>query len=501
MRELASNWWQAPGGLREVARMALPLIISTASWTLMQFTDRVFLLWHSADAVAAALPAGMLSLAVVCVPLGIAGYVSTFVAQYHGARRPHRIGVAVWQAVGVGVLAVPLVLATNPLAPALFSAAGHPPQIAALETSYYQILSFGAGGMVICSALAGFFTGRGDMRTIMVVDTLAAALNVVLDYCWIFGHAGFPALGMAGAGWATVVATWCRVLVYMALWLRPAFREQYQTLAGCRFDLELFKRLLWFGGPSGLQFLFDVGGFSFYLLLIGQLGSRELAASSLAFNVNGLAFMPVYGISMATSTLVGQRLGENRPDLAARATWTAFALAAGLMLVVAAVYVLAPDWLLTAHRAQGDAVEFAHLRDLTVVLLRFVAFYCLFDAMNMIFASAIKGAGDTRFVLLTTLALAAMPVALAWIGIRFWGLGLYWAWVAVTAWVCLLGLVFLWRFVQGRWRDMRVIEAAPVEASEELLGASTIDAMPVGPPEAVFGPSAASMCDAGEAPV
>src|ERR1700690_2919603 len=91
------GWWNPPSGVCEVVRGALPLMVSTSSWTLMQFIDRLFLMAYSPDAMAASLPAGMLSFVTVCIFLGIAAYVNTFVAQYHGAGHPERIGLAVWQ--------------------------------------------------------------------------------------------------------------------------------------------------------------------------------------------------------------------------------------------------------------------------------------------------------------------------------------------------------------------------------------------------------------------
>ena len=86
------HWWTRRCGGREVFVLALPLVISTASWTVMNFVDRMFLLWSSTRAMAAAMPAGMLYFAMICFPLGVAMYVNTFVAQYEGARRPGRIG-------------------------------------------------------------------------------------------------------------------------------------------------------------------------------------------------------------------------------------------------------------------------------------------------------------------------------------------------------------------------------------------------------------------------
>ncbi len=438
--------------------VALPLVISTSSWTLMYFIDRMFLLWHDPDALAAALPASLMSFSVMSFFWGLAGYVNTFVAQYHGAARPGRIGLAVWQGVWVGLIATPLFLLMIPLAPAMFAAIGHSAHVQQLEVTYFSILSYGSTGMVASAALASFFTGRGRVWTVVLVDTAMALTNVVLDYLWIFGHAGFAAAGIAGAGWATVCAFWVRAALYLVLMLRAENRRQYATLRGCRFDRPLFGRLLYFGTPNGMQFVLEVGAFTMFLLLVGRLGSLELTATNLAFNVNSLAFMPVMGLGIAASTLVGQRLGEDRPDLAARSTWTTFAVGALYMGTIATLYVTVPQVVLFAYGTNADPERFRQIAALTTTLMRFLAAFALFDAMNVVFCNAIKGAGDTRFVLATMLGMAPLLVLPTWVGIEYFDMGLMGSWVAITMWVCLLGSVFLARFIQGRWRTMRVIE-------------------------------------------
>ncbi len=458
MNATLRTWWRRPAGGAEVLNVALPLVVSTSSWTLMYFIDRMFLLWYSNDSLAAALPASMLSFVSMCFFLGMSTYVNAFVSQYYGARRYQRIGPAVWQGVWLGLAASPLVLATIPLAPSFFEWVGHAPEVARQETIYYQILTVGAPPMIIAAALSSFFTGRGQVKTVMVVDFLNAMINVVLDYFWIFGYAGFPRAGIEGAGWATVVALWCRLAIYLALFLRPALRDTYQTVAGWRYDLELFRRLLRFGSPAGFHMLVEVVGFTAFLFLIGRLGPFELAATNLAINVNTLAFLPVFGIGIATTTLVGQHLGENRPELAARATWTAFWLAIGYTVVFGALYVLAPDLFLLGYKLDADPAQFGPLRDLTVILLRFVALYCISDTMNVIFASALKGAGDTRFIFITSLTLAALLTVFTWFGLEQLGLGIYYGWTVLMLWVVAIGTTFWLRFLQGRWRDMRVIE-------------------------------------------
>jgi multidrug resistance protein, MATE family len=252
------------------------------------------------------------------------------------------------------------------------------------------------------------------------------------------------------------------VAVYSALLMLPRFRHRYNIWNGRRFDARLFRRLLRFGAPSGLQLFVDVAGFTLFVLVVGNLGKEAMAATVLAFNLNCLAFVPALGLGMALGVLVGQQLGHNNPRLAARATWTSLHLTLGYMGSMALVYVLLPGLLLQGYQlgmSPAEAAQFAPLRDTTVVLLRFVAAYCLFDAMNVVFAGALKGAGDTRFIMIVSMVLTPLPIVAAWAGIHRFHYGLIWCWVVITVWVCLSGVIYCARFLQGRWRHIRVIEA------------------------------------------
>jgi multidrug resistance protein, MATE family len=453
-----TGWWSRPCGGREVLRLAVPLIISTATWTAMNFTDRMFLLWYSKDSMAAALPAGMVHFAIICFPLGIASYASTFVAQYHGSGHPHHIGPAVWQGIRFGFYCLPAFLLLVPLSTWIFHISGHQPEIAGLEAVYFQTALFGAGAEVMAAAMATFFSGRGVTWVVMLVDSFASTIHIGLDYAWIFGYCGFPRMGIEGAVWATVVSLWLRVAIYGFLILLPRYRERYCMWSGRGFNLPLFKRLLRFGGPSGLQMSVEIAGFTLFMLLVGNLGKEALAATTLAFSINCLAFVPTLGLGLALSIIVGQQLGRNNPRLAARATWTSLWIAWVYMGAMSLVYIFLPDLILMGHKSGTPPAEFATLRDTTVVLLRFVAAYCMFDAMSVVFAGALKGAGDTRFIMLTSLVLTPMPIVAAWAGIRFLGLGLIWCWIVVTVWVSLIGVIYCLRFLHGRWRQMRVIE-------------------------------------------
>lgn len=464
------SWWRRPAGGREVLLVALPLVISSLSWTIMTFVDRVLLKWDSGDAMTAAFAAGTVWFSTLCLPLGIAMYTSTFVSQYFGAGRHDRIGLAVWQGVWMALAVSPIILLAIPLAPAMFRLADHTPEVMELELIYFKILCWGGPAMLVGQALAAFYSGRGKTSVVMVVDTSVAVLNLALDWVWIFGYLGFPAMGIAGAAWATVVSLWIKAAIYAYLVLQPQHREQFGTVAGLRFDWPLFIRQIYYGGPSGLQLALDIVGFTVFIVLIGRLGVIEAEASSMAFSVSTLAFMPIWGMSMAASILVGQHLGENRDDLASRATWTALTYALCYMAGISVLYLAVPDvfliWFFAGDRS-GEMRDQVH--PLAVSLLRFVAAYNLLDAMGMMFSSAVKGAGDTRFVLRVSMVMATLLSVLSWVAVEWLELGVYGCWAVITLWVWVMGIVFLLRFLGGKWRSMRVIEAAPPDLPVQEL--------------------------------
>lgn len=456
---MAHGWWLRPCGGRDVLQLALPLVMSSLSWTLLTFVDRMFLMWWSQDALAASFPAALLWWALICCPLGVCLYAGTFVSQYFGSGQLRRIGAIVWQGVWIGLLASPWAMLPMLFADRVFALGGHAAHVRAEEVTYFWIISLSTPAMLVSSGFSCFYSGRGKTRVVMLVDMASVLLNIVLDYLWIFGHAGFPAAGIAGAAWATLVAIVAKVVIYVLLLARIENRRVLGSLDWA-FDWPLCRRLLKFGGPAGMQMLLEVAGFTAFVFLVGSLGVEQLAATNLAFNVSSLAFMPVWGLATAASILVGQQLGHNAPDLAARGTWTCLWWALLYMAFVSTLYVLVPDLFLFGFFAGETSVSSAQVRSMAVVLLRYVAAYNLFDALNMVFMSAIKGAGDTRFVFGTSLIMAILLALGTWVAMEHFGARLHGCWILVTVWICLLGVLYGLRFLQGRWRSMRVIDTA-----------------------------------------
>jgi len=462
MKDKIIKRWQGPGGFAEVLRIATPLVLSTSAHTVQMFIDRMFLTWHSSEAMAAAMPAGITAFVIVSFFMGLVSYANTFVAQYTGAGRPHRVGPAVWQGIYLSLAAAALVLPMIWSAKHIFRLMDHGPVVQQYEVTYFRIMCVGVGPVLICSAISCFFTGRGKTWTVFKINLVATILNIVLDYGLILGHFGLPRWGIAGAGWATVTANIIAMLLYIVLFFRKRYRRRYATWRGSRPDIDLFRRMMRYGLPNGIQFMLDILAFDLFIAFVGRINPVTLAANTMTFSINMLSFLPMMGFGIAVTTMVGQSLGSNKPDLAKRCTWSAFYITFGYMSLVALGYWFYPEIFLFPFSIRAHPQEFAQIEPLVKNLLHFVALYCIFDTGNIIFAAALKGAGDTRFVMMVLVSFSwTLMVLPCYLAVKFsWGAGkgLYVAWGFVTVYVCVVAVVFLARFLQGKWETMRVIE-------------------------------------------
>ena len=456
-----------PGSLRELLAVAVPLAVSTGSVSVAQVVDRAYLARWDPDALAAVMPAGMLHWALMSPFLGVAMTVNTFVAQATAAGRPREAAAAVWQGVWVAVAAGLLFAAAAPRAGDVFALAGHAPAVRNYEASYFRVLCLGGLPTVASFALAGWHGGRGETRTVMAVNLALAVVNVALDRVLIFGLGPVPAYGVAGAAAATGLAFASACGLY--LWL---LGRRAGFFAAWRVDRDLMRRLLRYGVPTGLHFLADVAALTVFLMLVGRLGPDGLAATSLTFNLNSLCFLPAVGLGSAASILVGHRVGEGRPGLAVRTGWLAAGVGGAGMLASGALFWFAPGPLIELYVGDGRSFtpgELAALRSTAPALLKFVAAYSLFDVLAVVLGGAVRGAGDTTFPLLWTLACAWGLMVAPTAAVVFWGpltggpawgerAGVIAAWACAAAYIALCGAGMAARFAGGKWQTMTVLD-------------------------------------------
>ncbi len=440
---------------RRLLTLAGPLVLSQMGVMIMQIVDAVFLARYSESAIAAIGPSGLTFWILCGLFTGMVGYTSTFVAQHIGARQPRRAGAVVWQGIYLAALAGLVLAAVSPAAGPLFRAMGHAPAVCRDEIVYFQILCWGGVSILLSSAISGFYAGRNDNLTLMAGHLAGGVANAVFAALLIFGRCGFPELGMAGAAWALIIGHALQVAILGALLFKPSLRRHFSTWAGRTPDPALVLRLAGHGFSNGVRLVIEVAAWTVFLAIIGRIDADGLAASNIAWRINGMAFFPVIGLSIAVSMLVGQAQGAGRPDLSRRVVLRGLLLGEAWMVAAILPMVLCPGILIRLFFTDATLVSALHAT--TVILLRFVAVYCLVDNVNIILMGMLAGAGDTRWLLITSGGLHAGLIVVLALMARL-GAGLMALWLAATIFVFVIAIAWVIRFLSGTWEHRRVVE-------------------------------------------
>lgn len=452
--------WAQPSGYKDVLRVCLPLVVSMGSTTCMEFTDRVFLSHYSLDSIAAATPAVLAHLVLLLFFVGVVSYSNVFIAQYIGSGRFQRVGAVLWQAIWFALIGALVLALCYFIAGPLFRYVGHSDNIMALQITYFRILTVGSGCALLSSALSCFFSGRGLTRPIMIVNILAVLINIPLDYALIYGIGPLPELGIAGAGIATVSSWIMQVIMFCYLIFNRRHNQSYAVISARAFDKKLFKRMMTYGLPAGVNMFFELFAFTFFLFMVGRIGDIELAATNIVFSLNSIFFIPLMGMGIALSTLVGQAIGRGNYEEAVRATTNTLHIALAWTLLLTALFICIPEFFLSIFEpASGDGHGFDDVKVLGKSLLRFVVIYCIFDALFIVYSGAIKGAGDTKFIMwgigLLGVLLLILPTYFA---ITRFGVGIWGSWIILSLYIVALGLLVYLRYRQGKWREIVVLE-------------------------------------------
>jgi len=451
---------------KELVRVALPLMLSAGTQSLMNAADRVILAGTSEDALAAVTPASMLHWTIVCVPMGTVLYANTFISQFEGAGQKDRMLSSFWQAVWLAIVSGFLLWMFLPFSRVVLPLTGHSPNVVELEAQYFNILCAGAPIHMLGTALSCFFSGRRRNKEVMLNSMAAVVVNGVVSYFLTYGVGPIPAMGIRGAAIGTVAARCFELSLYLIWIVRASRRESLPLWSMCAFDLGLVKQFLRYGVPSGLHFFMDISGFTVFLLIVGNLNNQALAATNIAFSINGLIFVPLLGFGTAIQTVVGHHIGGGQIDAARTTTRNAAIMGVLWTGTMAVVLVLFPQWLLRpffllANPEASGGANIAALTDTAAYLLNFVAAYSVFDAMSVVFSSALRGAGDTVFPMLITLFSSwLIMVVPALMIIRSDHASILALWLTCTAHISFSGICMLMRYLSGRWQKIHLTEEA-----------------------------------------
>jgi len=440
--------------------LAAPMVVTTVSFTIMQFVDRVMVSRLGKDALAAILPAGFVSFLPSGFAIGALTSLNTFVSQSLG--RGDRKGCAnyYWQALYMGFAYFVAVVAIMwPAAPWLFKLMGQPPAIIEMEVIYLRIILYAHILAVINWSSSQFFMGIHRPVITMCASLCGQAVNVVANYVLIFGKFGFPRMGIAGAGWGTFIGIAVAAGINMSVFLSRRINARFESRRALGVHFGRMVDLLKVGLPAGFGLMVNVAFWGVILVgLVGRFGTDALAATSAVLAFTSLSVMPVVGIGTALTAAVGKTIGHGKKDLAMKQTSVCLRVALIYMGLVGVCfflfrYELMAFWTTDPERDRGVIEAGADI-------LICAAVYQIFHAARTIYSGALRGAGDTIWLAIIS---GAGAVVILWLGgaimaAAFPALGALGPWMAAALSIISVGLANRWRFNSKRWMNIDLFD-------------------------------------------
>jgi MATE family multidrug resistance protein len=390
--------------VRELLQLAVPVVVVQVGMMFMGVVDTLMVGRVSAAALAGVALGNLFFFGVVIFGLGALMALDPLIAQAVGAHDDPAIARALQRAVALMlVLSLPASVLLWP-AEAILAALGQPADAVPLAGRYARIIIPSVLPFMAFTVLRQALQAMGRMRAIVLTILFANIANALLNWVLIFGHFGAPAMGVAGAAWATTVSRWLMALVLLAL----GWRDLRPYLLAWRPDslqLRPLGRMLRLGLPIGLQFQLEYTAFGLTGLLMGLLGTSQVAAHQVAINLASLTYMVPLGVSAAAAVLVGQAVGRDDQDGARRAARTAVFVGAAFMVGTGAVFLSAPGWLARLYTTSVPVLAVA------TALLPLAGLFQVFDGVQVVAGGILRGLGDTRSPMIINL-------------LGFWGVGI-----------------------------------------------------------------------------
>lgn len=451
--------------LKYMLTLAAPMVVTTISFTVMQFVDRFMVSRLGTDALAAILPAGFVSFIPGSFAMGVIAGVSIFASQSLGRGQKKDCSNYCWQAIYMGLAYFVVVTAVMwPAAPWIFRMMGHQPTVADMEVTYLRIMLYAQILAVFIWSSSQFFMGIHRPIITMYAALSGQVVNVAANYVLIFGKFGFPAMGIAGAAWGTFIGIVVGAVIRMAVFLGSDINTTFRTRETMAIDFRRMAALLKVGLPAGFELTLNVAFWGVILFwLVGKFGKEALAATSAVFSCTHISIMPIVGIKIALTAAVGKAIGAGKKQVAIKQTAICLKVALVYMGLIGLCFFVFRDALMAFWSSDDKVI------DIGVNILICAAVYQLFHAARTIYSGSLRGAGDTLWLAIASALGAVVVLGLGGVLIVqfFPALGSLGPWIAATASIIAVGLANRWRFKSNRWMRIDLFKrprpGAPVE--------------------------------------
>lgn len=458
--DLVAESAASPSLLRRLLLLAWPVVVQRATQAVIGLADAVMVAPLGEASLAAVTTGGLDAFVVIILPMGTVFIVQSFAAQlsargqWMAAKRYAWYGLLVaGVAAGVGVLAMLAV-------PASVAWLGYSPQVSTLLSTYLTIRLLSVGPAVATEVLCTWYGGLGNTRLAMRCGVTAMVANLVLNYLLIEPRWGLPGFGVGGAAAASVAAS-C-IGLFPAAYAFLAGLGLPQVLPPSRLQWAELRRMLRFGLPNGVNWFLEFGAFVLFInLVIGHLGTSAMAAFNVVLQLSSVAFMPAFGIGSGVAILVGEAIGAGDKDRVPKIVRMGLSVTGVWMGSVGLSYVLVPEWLMSFF----DADSGSQFTAIGIHMLIYGCIWQLFDALGITLGESLRAAGDTAWPMWVRIVLAwGLFLPGSWWLVIEGGRGVDAAMGSVVAYMGLLSVALIVRFLSGRWRAIQLVEEPVLEA-------------------------------------
>lgn len=448
--------FKKPGDARDVLIVALPMLLSMSFDTLMTFTDRLFLSRVSPELMNAALGGGAMQMILLTFFTGLIGYSTAMVAQNLGAKRNGNCAKILTQTLYLSFASAPLLLALIPVGYLIFGMQHLEPVQLYAQKDYFSILMYGGIITLVRNAFCCFFSGIGETKVVMKASFAGMLVNVIGNYFLIYGFGALPALGARGAAYGTLLGNSVSLAILARKYWGRDLRDRFNTAHSFEFSGKLLRELFRRGGPSGVEMVLNMTAFQTLLFLFHGLNPVSATAASVMFNWDMVAYVPLMGLEIASTSLVGRYVGAKNLAAAKRSTFSGLHLGWIYSAVIFIAFVCFPAPLVDFFRPGAYSPIFEAARPIAIFMVRVAAAYVIIEVLLVIYGGALRGAGDTVWVMIAMSIMNWSCVLFLWLSAYVFKFSTQYSWLAVVLTFSTFPAVFWFRWRSGKWRNIKL---------------------------------------------
>jgi MATE family multidrug resistance protein len=442
--------------LRQLVSLAIPMVISQGAFALMIFSDRYFLSLISPTHMSAGLGGGVAAFFCLSLFIGLLSYGNALVAQYFGADKKELCPKVLSQGFILAVACMPVLALMAYGFGNVFAVMGHDAQQVPLETTYFNVLMWGAIFALLKTCIASYFSGIGRTKVVMIADLLGVGINIPLSYGLIFGEFGLPEWGIKGAAVGTIISNLISLLLFLYYYFEEKHRLEFSVAQSFSLNKKILKRYLRLGLPSGFEMFLNVAAFNLFILMFQSFGVTQGASAAIVLNWDIVSYVPMLGLHIAIISLIGRFVGANQPEKISSVISSGFLLGIGYSAILGILFVVFRDPLVAMFVPKGSDGE--EIQTLASWMMWGMASYVIADAIILVASGVLRGVGDTRWLMITSTFVHWVMAIAQYMVIKVFAYGPEVSWIIFVSMIITLAIVFTWRLQKQQWREPEVLE-------------------------------------------